>query len=216
MILQNKYKVEPNAVVYSSAISACARSDPPNFQMALQLLQDASPQHVNVVGYNAALSACARAGAWQSAIQLLEKMTCPNSLVVPDQVTYGTILAACEASQEWQFGIEICQQMQDEGMANGWLVLDQCLACLSTIGIGRTSFVLFRTNETLDISRTRTNDSRTTTNGSTTGIARTGFRRLSFGHFGMCPRRQMARWNCTVARNERPRCSGVFCCHYGM
>lgn len=121
--------------MYSSAISACARSDPPHVQMALQLLQEA--EHINVVGYNAALSACARAGEWQSAVQLLENMTSPNSLVVPDQVTYGTILAACESSQQWQLVLTYAEEMQSRHLPLDGMSLTSCLKACQQLGFAQ-------------------------------------------------------------------------------
>ncbi|CAJ1952294.1 unnamed protein product [Cylindrotheca closterium] len=74
---EKEHRVAPNAVVYSSAISACARSHPPKTKQALDLLREAVEEkelEMSVTGFNAAISACAQAGDWKSAIKLLERM----------------------------------------------------------------------------------------------------------------------------------------------
>uniref|UniRef100_A0A7S4J5N3 Pentacotripeptide-repeat region of PRORP domain-containing protein n=1 Tax=Odontella aurita TaxID=265563 RepID=A0A7S4J5N3_9STRA len=71
------FKVDPNAVVYSTVISACERSVPPKPDDALRLLREATEDpsiEMGVVGYNAALSALARAGEWRKAVRLLDEM----------------------------------------------------------------------------------------------------------------------------------------------
>ena len=88
--------VIPNGVIYSTVISACERSDEPNVDLALELLNNAivtlssssagasesgGNQKKNnvaaamgVVGYNAAISTLARAAEWKMAVQLLDEM----------------------------------------------------------------------------------------------------------------------------------------------
>lgn len=85
--------VIPNGVIYSTVISACERSDEPNVDLALELLNNAivtlssssagaaENQKKNnvatamgVVGYNAAISTMARAAEWKMAVQLLDEM----------------------------------------------------------------------------------------------------------------------------------------------
>ena len=75
--MEKSYGVEPNGIVYSSAISACARSEPPLPKMAMKLLQEVVEEkkiNMSVVGFNAAISACAQASDWESAISLLTRM----------------------------------------------------------------------------------------------------------------------------------------------
>ena len=75
--MDDKYGVKPNHVVYSTAISACERSQPSRADVALQLLREATsdPQiEMGVVGYNTAISALARVGDWKRAVQLLDEM----------------------------------------------------------------------------------------------------------------------------------------------
>lgn len=74
---EKEHRVPPNAIVYSSAISACARAQPPKTQAALDLLREAIEEkelEMSVTGFNAAISACAHAVEWKSAIKLLDRM----------------------------------------------------------------------------------------------------------------------------------------------
>ncbi|KAL7450846.1 hypothetical protein ACHAWC_002704 [Mediolabrus comicus] len=87
--------VMPNGVIYSTVISACERSDEPNVDLALELLNNAIvtlsssagaaesgggkgktsvAAAMGVVGYNAAISTMARAAEWKMAVQLLDEM----------------------------------------------------------------------------------------------------------------------------------------------
>lgn len=113
--MQEKYRVTPNAVVYSSAIAAVARTNPPQPQVALSLLKEATSTHnlrMNVVGYNAALSACARVGDWLKATSVLREMENTNTTAPPpDHVTYGTVLSACEKGEQWDLVLEYAQAM---------------------------------------------------------------------------------------------------------
>jgi pentatricopeptide repeat protein len=134
-----KYNVKPNAVVYSSAISACARAVTLSQQnnatkykdLALQLLQQAVEVErlpMTVVGFNAAISACAQAADYKNALHLLQRMeqaqqrnsnnnntssSSSSSFWVPppDAVTYGTVLAACERAQQWHLVLEKAQDI---------------------------------------------------------------------------------------------------------
>lgn len=127
----------PNAVVYSSAISACARSNPPDYETALQLLKQAGT-NVNVVGYNAALSACARAGQWEPAIALLEEMESSTSNVSPDAVTYGTILAACESGKQWHLVLKYAKRLeQHESLSLDGLSLTSALHACQQLGMAQ-------------------------------------------------------------------------------
>lgn len=126
--MQEKYGIRPNAVVYSTAISACDRSRPPKADMALKLLREATADKtvtMGVVGFNTAISALARVGDWRRAVQLLDEMEAGGGSLlnlyrgelvatkdpllapevlkpVPDAITYGTVMAACERAEQWR------------------------------------------------------------------------------------------------------------------
>ena len=138
---KEQYHVEPNGVVYSSAISACSRGNPPNPQLALDLLTKAR-NHVpmNVVGYNAALSACANAGQWELAIQLLEDMLQQSDdprVPMPDAVTYGTVLAACEKGEQWQLVLKYARQMQEQNLALDGMSATSALHACQQLGLAQ-------------------------------------------------------------------------------
>lgn len=120
-------------MVWSSAISACARSNPPQWEMALELLQEGG-ENVNVVGYNAALSGCARAGEWEPAIALLEKMELSDN-ITPDAVTYGTILAACESGKQWKLVLKYAEKLQQVPLSLDGLSLTSVLHACQQLGM---------------------------------------------------------------------------------
>ena len=135
----------PNAVVYSSAISACARSHPPQPEQALKLLREAVEENelpMNVVGFNAAISACAQAGDWENAITILTRMedaltnnTSSFLVPAPDGVTYGTVLAACEISEQWELVLKYAKVMAQKGLELDGLAITSCLHACQQLGL---------------------------------------------------------------------------------
>jgi pentatricopeptide repeat domain-containing protein 1 len=117
--LQKDYGVKPNAIVYSTAISACSReakADPVQYKTALSLLAEAEEKGLgmSVVGYNAALGACSHAGAYQAAIELFDRMQTQG---IVDAVSYGTVMAACENGEEWNLVLKYADLMVSSGFA---------------------------------------------------------------------------------------------------
>jgi len=126
--MKSKYGIAPNAVIYSTVISAVARTDPPQPQLALDLIYEATIEkrlYMNVVGFNAAIAACARAGDWQRAMKVLNQMEGVDVLgdssignvttfVPPDSVTYGTMLSACEKSEQWELVLQYAKIAMEE------------------------------------------------------------------------------------------------------
>lgn len=143
--VQETYGVAPNSVVYSTAISACARSQPPKPAQALHLLQEAVEEkglEMSVVGFNAAISACAQAIDWESAIHLLERMEGASdenksSFLVPepDLVTYGTVLAACERGEQWSLVLKYARSMRDHGLEMDGIAITSCLHACQQLGL---------------------------------------------------------------------------------
>jgi pentatricopeptide repeat domain-containing protein 1 len=157
--MPDKYRIEPNAVVYSAAISACARASKNNHtqykDMALNLLKEAVEEkqlQMSVVGFNAAVSACAQCGDYRNAISILQRMqearqkfhdstddtvTTPPplfSVPEPDAVTYGTILAACENAHQWKMVLQYAQEMESKHMRLDGLAIMSCLHACAEMG----------------------------------------------------------------------------------
>lgn len=145
--LQEKYNVTPNAVVYSSAISACARAVPPRPAQAMKLLKEAVEEkrlQMNVVGFNAAISACAQAGDWENAISILTRMEDASTndtndalflVPPPDSVTYGTVLAACERGGQWKLVLKYADSMIDHGLELDGIAITSCLHACQRLGL---------------------------------------------------------------------------------
>lgn len=159
-----KYGISPNAVVYSTVISAVARSDPPRPQLAIDLLKEATVDKkliMNVVGYNSVIAACAKGGDWKRAISVLKKMeermvdiddydnnceetgtaatTTTNSyksFAQPDSVTYGTILSACEKGEQWQLLLRIANIATNKrNIRLDVLAMTSCLHACQQLGL---------------------------------------------------------------------------------
>ena len=148
--MEKDYGVVPNAIVYSSAISACARAEPPKPEMALKLLKEAVEEKklmMSVVGFNAAISACAQASDWENAISLLTRMEEANSdkkdtdekpdflVPEPDVVSYGTVLAACERGGQWKRVLQIAESMQERGIPLDGISVMTCLHACAELGL---------------------------------------------------------------------------------
>lgn len=141
-ISKEKYGVVPNAIVYSSAIAAVARTDPPRPEIAIQLLQEASDRGLlmNVVGYNAAISACAKAGDWKRATGLLNQLDSHDNNAThpqPDHVTYGTVLSACEKGEQWDLVLEYATAMHERNLDLDALAITSVLKACQQLGLAR-------------------------------------------------------------------------------
>jgi len=144
-MMKEEYGVMPNAVVYSSAISACARSHPAKSDQARRLLKEAVEENeipMNVVGFNAAISACAQAGDWQNAINILNRMedaalsnTSSYLVPVPDSITYGTVLSACERSEQWELVLKYARAMNEKSLELDGLAVTSCLHACQQLGL---------------------------------------------------------------------------------
>jgi len=124
--MEEKYHVEPNAIVYSTAISAAERASPPRPEIAIKLLDEATSKlsistkdrktaTALTIGYNTAISCLAKAGMYQKAIRLLD-VEMPEKGIKPDEVTYGTVMAACERSEEWQQVLKLADRMEEQNL----------------------------------------------------------------------------------------------------
>ena len=88
--------VLPNAVSYTTALSACAQEG--RWDIAICLLESMATWQVNknIISYNAAISACGIDGNWMLALTLLSAMD--SDSLVPDVIGYNAALSACAGS----------------------------------------------------------------------------------------------------------------------
>lgn len=155
------YGIKPNAVIYSTAISACERCSPPRSELAIELLRESVCEgtmdgFMNIVGYNSAISVCARAGEWRQACQLLNEMegrdleNYTESILDPDvftprpdEVTYGTVMAACERAKEWHKVLELSKLMENEreDLAMDGMSISSALHACQNLGYGRDALL---------------------------------------------------------------------------
>ncbi|CAJ1362132.1 unnamed protein product, partial [Effrenium voratum] len=105
---------QPNAFVYSAAISACERSH--CWQHALQLLEDMGQRRVraDVVCCGGLLSACEKGQQWPGALQLLQDMR--EAQILPNLISYSSALSACEKGQKWEHALLLFWAMTQEGL----------------------------------------------------------------------------------------------------
>lgn len=140
--MESEFQIQPNAVVFHSAVAAAANADPARPEIALQLLERAKRSNITltVVGYNAAITAASRAADWRLAVKLLRTMqqcddddesTTPN----PDVVTYGTVMAACEVCGEWNQVLQFCAEMKDCGLPLDGMAITSALHACQKLGL---------------------------------------------------------------------------------
>lgn len=140
----------PNAHIYSSIISACARCS--EYDAALDVLEDMrqlsktqNTVKLNTWVYNAALAACARGGGGhkrteraQMALELLEQMReshwyNDDEETAPDLVSYNTALAALDGMGT------VIDKHSGRAMENGETIVDQLLDEMKSVGLARDS-----------------------------------------------------------------------------
>ena len=156
--MQDQYNVQPNGVVYSTAIAACERAVPPQPHTALELLRNAQVNGVviGVVGYNTILSAFARTGEVNEAIVILREMEqgqiTPttndgedeeqqqqqrrNPLIpFPDQISYATIMTAYERLQQWENVLNYAEKMKQRGFRLDGMAYSSLLNSCQQLGL---------------------------------------------------------------------------------
>jgi len=160
--MPQRYNIEPNGVVYSTAMAACERSTPPQPLLALELLRESLSKgiSVGVVGYNAIISAFARAGDASGAIILLHEMerghvqtqeqnkngtisfpTSTNTrnplIPSPDHISYATVMAAYERSRQWQQVITYGEEAKRRGFRLDGIAYSSMLKSCQQLGLAR-------------------------------------------------------------------------------
>jgi len=111
--------VQPTAITYNAAISACARGPGGAFlDRALDLLdemRDRDGLAPDVVSYNAAITACAQAHAPDTALWLLEHEM-PRRSIRPDVISFAAAISACGAAGRWEDAVAVFETMHCAGV----------------------------------------------------------------------------------------------------
>ena len=93
-------KLDGDVVVFSAAISSCAKAE--KWQPALALFAQmlSATIQADVKAYSATISAAEKGGRWECALAMLNDME--HSLLRGDRVIYSAAISACEKKAEWQ------------------------------------------------------------------------------------------------------------------
>lgn len=88
-----KYKLCPNVVSYSAAISACEKAR--NWEKAIELLNEMQSRGVEptVMSFNATISACEKGGQAEKALALFAEMKAHG--IMPNVVVFSAVISAC-------------------------------------------------------------------------------------------------------------------------
>eukprot|EP00613_Pedinella_sp_CCMP2098_P060822 CAMPEP_0171986624 /NCGR_PEP_ID=MMETSP0993-20121228/274965_1 /TAXON_ID=483369 /ORGANISM="non described non described, Strain CCMP2098" /LENGTH=289 /DNA_ID=CAMNT_0012639535 /DNA_START=27 /DNA_END=896 /DNA_ORIENTATION=+ len=106
--------VEPNAVSYNAAISACEKGR--QWEKAVGLINSMHNRGVepNVISYSAAISACEKGGQWEKAVELLNSMQ--DRGVEPNVISYSAAISACGKCGQWEKAVELLNSMHNRGL----------------------------------------------------------------------------------------------------
>ena len=94
------YKLKPTQVLYSAALSACAKGE--QWSLGLQLLETlhAERARADTAVYNGAISMCAKAQQWQHSLALFDGLN--SESLEPDLITHNSLITAFEKGGQWQ------------------------------------------------------------------------------------------------------------------
>merc|ERR1719362_184678 len=92
-------------ISYSTAISACTKSE--EWKMGLGLLQEMCTRQLepNEITFVSAIHACEIANQWEQVLFLLDEMH--NMGLEPDQMAYDSAIMAFEADKKWDLALEL-------------------------------------------------------------------------------------------------------------
>ena len=110
--------MRPNAIVYSSAISACGSAG--EWRRALDLLDEMISLGIspNTITYNAAIQACERSGVWREAVRLFESMGAAG--VERDAISYNCVVRACERGGQFELAYDYMRASSAYATAKGY------------------------------------------------------------------------------------------------
>merc|ERR1711971_375985 len=106
-------KIVPNAITYSSSVSACERDAAWDLALGVLDLMRGAGIEVDVVICSSAISALSEGHQWQAA--LFEFSLLRERRALPDLVAYGAALGACVRAPEerWPAVLDLLRQMRE-------------------------------------------------------------------------------------------------------
>lgn len=107
----------PNPRCFDDAIIACSRASPPQWESALEVLQQMTAVGLEPRSYafNGAITACARAGEPRRAVTLINQMAAMG--VAPDLVSFNAALSGTRITGDATLAMQLLTRMRDRGLA---------------------------------------------------------------------------------------------------
>jgi pentatricopeptide repeat protein len=132
-----------NTMIYSAAITACAKSA--QWEPAVQLLRELENSDVlspTVHSYSAASTACANAAQWQLAVQLLKEL---NSIegVQANVISYSATITACANALQWKVALKLFNEMKERGIEPDNRCFDSVITACAKVAEWQTAVQLF-------------------------------------------------------------------------
>lgn len=122
--------VVPDAISYSSVITACGYAKQP---VTAKRIFDSMAESIRDTGaFNAMLTAYERAGEWQEALALFREMG-PHTCV-PDSRSYTIAMMACGHARQWQECLDLYSKMQRDGVPRDTITYNTMIAALQNAG----------------------------------------------------------------------------------
>lgn len=126
----------PTSITYVHAITACRKSQVPDLDSALFLLDSARNDGINpnIYMYSAAIWTAERAGNCTSALDILREMKSPPSTefgCIANSIAYDGVISALASNGRDEEAIELFEEMKDSGIAPTSTTYQVCrLFCL--------------------------------------------------------------------------------------
>eukprot|EP00039_Didymoeca_costata_P000539 m.46054 g.46054 ORF g.46054 m.46054 type:complete len:529 (-) comp10330_c0_seq2:84-1670(-) len=104
----------PEDRVYTSLITACARTNPPQSNRALKFMDEMEAYRIpiNIYHYNALMQVFAVTGDAQSALEVFDKLSSPRSNCTPDKHTCTSFLVAIKNYADIRFASKVLVWMR--------------------------------------------------------------------------------------------------------
>ena len=114
MACARRRRIEPDAVVFNAAISACEKGRAWDTALRLMAQMRVLGIQPTAVTYGAAISACEKGKQWQRAMELLEQMA--QDKIKPNTIVYSAAISACGSAGEWEAALGLLHQMGASGV----------------------------------------------------------------------------------------------------